>query len=425
MFLLKAAPVVLLPVLLFVPAADQDEAGAKTPEPDKGAVAQAEKVQKDEDIERLIRELGSDHFKAREGAKQKLLKLGAGALSALKKASASSDLEAARRAQLLYEQIQRSLREEAVKQGVAKAMAEGVDLFVERLAAKGKPLTDLEWAIAAGIFQEVIQKAEKLGFSKQQYFDYSRLPIMSPPGPEHPGKGTCCNLRFVGSHDWSKLSMMADSMILTPGPIQHNKMFSTCFAITNGGFKVSGVGEASVVICDGKVEAKSSASIVVANGPIEGSNSASLLVSNSTITSPHVVDSILVAGGDVTVEGDLARSKIISRGKARFQEFKDRRIKNVVKENQEEIPELVKFFQPAQLGLVLSNSLGVVQVKKDSVFARAGFHEGDVVAEIDGQKVMSYDEFRTLLRRKVVQGGANFALRRHAETLILNVPFKQ
>ncbi len=59
-----------------------------------------------EEIERLVKQLGSDSFREREAAMESIRRFGKTALPALRKAQSSSDPEIRRRAKLLLDQIE-------------------------------------------------------------------------------------------------------------------------------------------------------------------------------------------------------------------------------------------------------------------------------------------------------------------------------
>jgi hypothetical protein len=99
-----------LPVILFALAASGLIAASKVNADPPATDAKPTQVKQtspmvEQDVQRCIRELGSDQFKERERARQELRKFGKAALPGLKKALKSGDPEVRSRAQVLIAQI--------------------------------------------------------------------------------------------------------------------------------------------------------------------------------------------------------------------------------------------------------------------------------------------------------------------------------
>ena len=71
----------------------------------RSAAEEASPAQTEQEIKRLIDQLGSKRFQDREQAARALSRLGSSALASLKEASRSSDAEVRRRAQQLVERM--------------------------------------------------------------------------------------------------------------------------------------------------------------------------------------------------------------------------------------------------------------------------------------------------------------------------------
>src|SRR2546423_4899768 len=71
----------------------------------------------DTEVERLVKQLGSDKFKEREAATKRLKEIGEPALDAVTKATTSDDLEVRRRAERIVTVIENKLYPELVLRG--------------------------------------------------------------------------------------------------------------------------------------------------------------------------------------------------------------------------------------------------------------------------------------------------------------------
>jgi hypothetical protein len=89
------AGAILLGTGAFLSAADESK-----------VIAKAAPAKSEQEMKRLIAQLGSARFKDREQATYELAKLGKSALPSLKEATNSADAEVRRRAQQLVEQIE-------------------------------------------------------------------------------------------------------------------------------------------------------------------------------------------------------------------------------------------------------------------------------------------------------------------------------
>jgi S1-C subfamily serine protease len=91
-----------------------------------------------------------------------------------------------------------------------------------------------------------------------------------------------------------------------------------------------------------------------------------------------------------------------------------------VRENQKNLPFGVKFLDPKEFGLELAAQNGGVQVMditKDSPFAKYGVEDADVITSIDGVSADSLAIFRRQLRRGVVAESVTLQIRRNKTSL--------
>lgn len=94
-------------MLLLIWAACQAPADVLAPSRAQAPSPPGEQEQLTKEIGTLVRQLGSDSFREREGAQRKLLKIGAAVRIQLQQASKSDDKEIARRAAALLDEIRR------------------------------------------------------------------------------------------------------------------------------------------------------------------------------------------------------------------------------------------------------------------------------------------------------------------------------
>jgi hypothetical protein len=234
----------------------------------------------------------------------------------------------------------------------------------------------------------------------------------------------------------SKPTGISDCLIVCSGPVEA---------------KLTGFGK-SVVFANGSARAASSffQAIVVANGDIgfDHGIGESIVITAGSITCLQVNDSILMAGGDIHVEGNVTRCHISARGKIEAgaiysstalagktvesmvigRDSKARR-DSTVRERAKHLPELIRFFDPASLGVDVKAGRGGVKVTDllSGPFSRAGTKVNDVVVAVDNTAVEAAGEaterFRNLVRHALVQGRGTFSVRRNGERIELPVTF--
>jgi hypothetical protein len=175
---------------------------------------------------------------------------------------------------------------------------------------------------------------------------------------------------------------------------------------------------------------------IVAKNPVERPFFGSLLVASDSVrvTSAHF--SVVLSGGPIEVEkvdkcvvlcdGDFDAqeadgSLIVARGKVRVRRTLQKchvitsatveydkdapASQNDVKENEATPFGFVNFFDPAQVGVTVVAADGGVRVKDVDAkkpFGRAGLKADDLILPGEGEKAGSPEQFRRLLRRKVV-----------------------
>jgi hypothetical protein len=176
----------------------------------------------------------------------------------------------------------------------------------------------------------------------------------------------------------------------------------------------------------------------------------SVLFVNNSIKLPRVKDSLIVCDGDVELSIGIDRSVIIANGdiytergtgyncyfaaagKISFpmSKFASHNMyhsgNNVtlidkpaqserIRENQRSLPFGVKFLDPREFGLELAVQNGgiqVIELGKDSPFAKYGVQEEDVISSIDNISASSIATFRRQLRKGIVTGYVTLRIRR-------------
>lgn len=394
----------------------------------------------DEQIERLIEQLGSDRQKARDEATRRLAELDE-ALPALRRAQRSHDLEIARRTRVLSAQLGKRRVEADRKRIQLDSEAGRADLLAERIAlwegADGdhdlwQPVLDLGWRYFKQYGKITLEKSRSRHRSTyvpgQEFaaFVAKRGATPLPPGrpkfhlktrawenlQANPFRPLVRGEEVYGDDD------LGGGLIVSSGPMRlAGRQMLSGFVLCGGDLELLDGGQLVVVICDGngiltqKHRDNLSCSVVVARGSIHCPSGVSdcVILAGGDVTFPdygRVRDSVIRAGGRVHVPAKtlVTGSTLESGARNHFGP--------------------VKFFETADLGVRVAPAKFAVRVA-DSVgpFARAGLKEGDLVAELDGSPATTPEHFRRLLRRRVVEGGAAaLRVRRGGAWLTLRVP---
>lgn len=391
------------------------------------------------DVEALIAQLGSKDFKVRETAERKLLER-EHATPALRAALKSRDAEVVRRAVRILGAFDLRQQKRALERLVALRTSGEVDQLIERFVAGDwdEQLEDQLWAVVVDLARDLIQREKR---------EYHKLPdLYRTPDPKHsecplgdlPGfiklyrpdrivaetprvtsttesiiafvrgrqvvLNTCCHASILVSSSGISISM-GDNPEMN---VVH------CIVLAGDAVEMPWVTR-SVIVCDGDCRIKGNMvnSLVIARG-------------NVVVEGRYANNSVIVSGGNVVVEaGDATNSVIVSGGKVRF--AKNTSVTRCVLREDEPNPlGMVRFFDPARAGLEVDadNKTGVVVKKADAdkPFGRGGLKSGDELVAIDGTAVASPEVFRRLLRRKLAEGKeAVFHVRRQGKTLDLKI----
>jgi hypothetical protein len=360
------------------------------------------------DAARLVRDLGSDDFKAREAAARKLLEYEAPP-PALRAALKSGDPEVARRAGRIIREITRREENAALGRLTDLARRGEVDRFIELLARRPK------WADEDACWQAVAELNGKLlDLPMEKY----RLPNL--PGGERKSVG-----------DFRRYTRVQHSKVVAAGRADLKGGLN--FVVRAEHISAKHVHLSLLVSSRGTRVHSADDSIILAGGPVEVEDmSGPLLVCAGDVKCGDVSGCLLIARGDVRISGYAKDCVIITAGSVQFLPNKvldgkiSRRQNVEIKEHEPNPLGFVKWFDPARVGVTVEPAEGGVRVKAaGKSFAAAGLRAGDLLTAIDGEAVKSPDEFRLLLRAKLADGGKMlFTVRRAGKDLKVPVRCK-
>jgi S1-C subfamily serine protease len=146
-----------------------------------------------------------------------------------------------------------------------------------------------------------------------------------------------------------------------------------------------------------------------------------------TVTGRNVTRSLVVARGNITLNGWTNLSVLIAGGKVtvedKSQPKRDAYL-SVIREDEPNPLGFITFFELTRVGLTVKVADGAVAVEKvsaNSACAKAGVKVGDVILEAGGKKAADAESLRRLLRDALAIGDATVKLKRGNETLSLKV----
>jgi hypothetical protein len=394
-------------------------------------------------VERLIADLGSNDFKAREAAMRALREMDEVVL-ALRQALDSPDAEIRRRAAALVEDIE----QRQARRGLARAQAlakEGrIMEAVERVVAFAKRDPEGMGGQALTQFADKVlelkegEPIRKLRVYRENLFpagDFRRYIQRKRLKALVGGKIVCeqADILRTGTSIFAR----AEEISLDPDG------FSTSLLAASGEVYARGpVGPPlrggslryCVILAGGSVSVDSATStIVVSDGDVEVRGGAG--------------GCLIFARGDVQVRGGALGSLLVARGKVtgkcmsctiRAEDYlqdPDDGKKVILKEGDPDRFAFIKFFELSEVGLKVTDRDGqgeavrdgvwLKEVRKGTLFSSA-LQAGDIVTAIDGTKAASQEVFRRLLRKRLAQGGPRitFTVRRAGQTAEVAVPVK-
>jgi hypothetical protein len=167
--------------------------------------------------------------------------------------------------------------------------------------------------------------------------------------------------------------------------------------------------------------------VVVCDGEFKGMASNSLIIARKGVTYWNVGNSVILSGGPVRSANKgpaIANSTIISASTVEVPKGA-KVINTFIKEHQPDALGLIKFFDPAQVGIQVEEAQDTVRIKKldaGKMFAKAGLQAGDLVLAMDMAPVPSVAAFRKMLRHSLAgQKSLLFDVQRAGNTLTISV----
>ncbi len=345
------------------------------PDHAKGMKA-AEEAEKMRAMDRLVAQLGMGSGLEREEAARALIRLGKEALVSLKKGMgmALENQEVARRCSILTHHLTSKRDDKSIRELVARVAPHGIDVLVEKLVRKGEQANEADWETVIKLAQAARKQSETLGVEKFDAPDYLSYPALF-------GRA------FTMTRPISRNRVLAElvatewqagnCVIVAAGPVHIQHQLGDAIVFANGPVSIGGFVRNSVIICDGKVELGARA----------------------------------------------INSVILARGPAQLGTFNQY---SAIEWNEPNPLGVFSFFDPAQLGIEVAlakNQIRVESVHAEKAFARAGLRAGDIIVALDKSSVQTLEEFRNLLRRKLLDGATALSIRRDDKDLQISVKF--
>jgi hypothetical protein len=354
------------------------------------------------DTARLVRDLGSTDYKAREAATRRLLEWET-LPPALRAALKSGDAEVARRARRIIRVI--TQREENAAFGKLTEFARRgeIDRLAELLVRRPK------WGDEDACWQALVELNAKLFDLESKVYrrtSFTSRPRLGDGAP--PQVRTKLRRRVAArraSIDLSHMDVRAEHIVV--------KTTDLSYLVSTRSTQAQSIFE-SMLVGGGTLDVwYSKCLVIVCDGDVKCSNANR---------------SLIIARGDVQFSGSVINCHVIAGGSVRFlpaPEYQQRR-DNQVTEQEPNPLGFIKWFDPASVGVTVEAAPGGVRVKAAAKsFAAAGLRAGDLLTALDGEAVKSPDDFRLLLRAKLADGGKMaLAVRRAGQDLKITVRCK-
>jgi hypothetical protein len=373
---------VLLTCLVFLSSASRAPAQGTTA-PKAAAVPGPE-------IDKLIEQLGSDQFEAREEASRKLLALGEAALPALEKARRAADAEVRRRADRLADVIGRRRQERLVRRLVADVNQGGIDQFIDHMVMRPGFATEQRWLQAEELARAITLRASELaGRPFQAPRTRSRSLLLGLDG---------------------NVTSMRDCLCVSQGSVQYVTGLTNVILFVNGDMKNCASVNNCVILCNGSISGITSVrnSVLVATGDFAGPTGAYNTFFQVKALGQHTRshDNVYLNHWAVLA---------IEKGNNQFIQAERGPL------------QLFSFFDPARQGVTLpgDGSARFAKVHEGKPFARAGLRAGDVVLAVGQRQVDSGRALRAQLRRLAGGDEVVFKVKRGEKVFETTVSFKQ
>jgi hypothetical protein len=416
--------------------------------------------QSETQVERWIKDLGSDSFQEREAAMRALMKL-EDEPPGLRKALQSPDLEIRRRVARLFETYISKRARRGLTKAQALAKESRVDEMVERLvlwrecdpkeeewrAVAEFAVKLVEWEyrnfgntrfLAKGFFPHVPSAFRRKNLSPADTIFPNELTEMWTRSPHRLSDKITLSMHEVG---FTHLVILASENVRIP-------CLYGSIMITGGNIYMQHGSAHSIIICDEDLEVSCGFQncLVIARGKVMCHKDS------------KIMDCTIFSGGPITFSGGVTveNSAILSAGPIECPKGVTVGRRSMLKASIPEQP--VKFFDIEAAGLTVwqvyrnngnwgrapliaapdnitfsdprarSDPRAGVEIKKirKGTPFNAGLRGGDIVTAIDETKTPTKAIFRKILRRKLAEGGPliTFTVLRSGKTLDVSIPVK-
>jgi hypothetical protein len=245
-------------------------------------------------------------------------------------------------------------------------------------------------------------------------------------------------LRLLGFHgevvapEYLMTNAADHSYLVRAGKIVINDSIARGILISGGSIDVVGQGCGDgIFFANDFVTLKKLGGVVVCNGEFKGAPLNSLVIAREGVLYSKIKDSVILSGGPVRCLNDsptIENSTIISMKNVDIP--KAAKLKDIViKQDQHDALGPVRFFDPANAGIVVETDKGKLRIKQvhaDGIFAKAGLASGDLVLSLDKSPVNSVASFRKHLRKSLAgQQQILFEIRRGEKAMSIGVKTKR
>jgi hypothetical protein len=349
------------------------------------------------EIVKLIEQLDSKLFREREQATRKLLALD-DVPPELDAATRSPSPERARRAALIVDQIQLRNQEKRLQRELARINQTGVDFFLDRMVLQKDFATAARWRTVADLADVLAMSANKLGYAgcvvpKAKWND---LPLVTD------ALRRTERLARAAIDGQNVRAQTMDCLVISSGTIGRMGSVRNSILFIDGDFDGANYLQNSVLVCTGAV------------GPIQTVMGSIVLTPGKFGTSTTVRNSFFqTAGVGSTRSADgntFVNLKQVDGADAASNKF--------VPSDSGPLS-LVKWFDPAALGLKLTHANGEAKVDgltAGKPLAKSGLQAGDVIQLIDGRGWVDADQFVRDLRRALARDAATLRVKRGGKT---------
>ncbi len=386
------------------------------------AVAVAQPAQ---NIDDLIRRLGSNIFSERDGATKELC-LRPEARAALEKAALSKDLEVAARARGVLKELNRIRRDRLFERVRKAAERREIDRLVELMTHR---LDDGE---DSKCWEAVVELALKLQDLEAR--EYHRVGSPDAPGVRWSKEavGKALELGYVIARPKAEVprKVLPYMLLLRAAEVDCRADLWAAAAVSAGPFRARKLGRSvAFVNADAVIESFLRDSLLISDGDVSAEVIGdSLVIARGTVTARVIGGSTVFSGSGIEIKGNTIKATLISAKAVQYAK-PERREETTVQENAPNALSLVKFFEPVDAGVEVEATDGLLRIRKVQTrksFARAGLREGDLVLAVGGIATDSPLSFRRLLRNHLASDeDFRMRVRRANETIEVIVSCKE